>query len=222
MDDSGKLVRQEPQGNNGVRVVCSSGLLLLIFFAAGNVLAAASSIKCWTNKQKIRECGQVVPPEYAQQRIEVLNERGIVISVIPAAKSKAQLAADARKARREKAKAKRRQQDHILLQTFTTERDLLISRETNLNAITGIINIARGNASTLKNNQASLQKKAGDYERSGKKVPDKLVKDINDIQRQVKENENYALQKEKERVEMVRRFDDDLKRFRKLKRLRPR
>lgn len=221
MDDSGKLVRQEPQRSKGAKTAWSPGLLLLALFAAENV-AAASSIKCWTNKQKVRECGQIIPPEYSQQRIEVMNERGIVVRVIQAAKTKKQLAEDADKAKLRKAKEKRRQQDRILLKTFTTERDLLISRETNLNAITGIINIARGNASTLKNNQAALQKKAGDYERSGKKVPDKMVKDINDIKRQLKENEDYASQKEKERAEMVKRFDDDLKRFRKLKQLKPR
>ncbi|MGW8227457.1 MAG: hypothetical protein ACWGOW_01080, partial [Gammaproteobacteria bacterium] len=59
----------------------------------------AGSIKCWTNKDGVRECGAVVPPEYSQQRVEVMNERGIVVDVKEAAKTKEQLAEEARLAK---------------------------------------------------------------------------------------------------------------------------
>lgn len=220
MEDAGKL---DGQVSPGKYYFFSPWLICMaISYGISTTVHAAGTIKCWKNKQKVKECGQVVPPEYAQQRIEILNDRGIVIRVIEPAKSKQQLAEDKRKAKIQAVKDKRRQDDIILLKSFTTERDLIISRDTNINSIKGIIDLANGNANTLKNNLAVLQKKAGDYERSGQKVPPNLIKDIEDVKRQIKENKDYIAQKEKAYTEMVARYKDDLKRYRMLKKVKPR
>ena len=58
---------------------------ILLFSLLGSLLIPATSahatIKCWKNKDNVRECGQAVPQEYSQQRIEVINSKGIVIKV---------------------------------------------------------------------------------------------------------------------------------------------
>ena len=56
------------------------------------ITSAQAAIKCWVNKDKVRECGQSVPPEYSQQRIEVINDKGIVIKVIERTKTPEELA----------------------------------------------------------------------------------------------------------------------------------
>ena len=53
-------------------------LLSLLFVSPASL---AGSIKCWVNKDGVRECGYTVPPEYSQQRIEIMNQRGIVVEV---------------------------------------------------------------------------------------------------------------------------------------------
>ena len=35
--------------------------------------------KCWTNSDGVRECGENVPPEYAQQGHEEINKLGITV-----------------------------------------------------------------------------------------------------------------------------------------------
>ena len=67
-------------------------LLIAILLLSANPLSLSAAIKCWTNNDDVRECGHSVPPEYSQKRIEILNERGIVVSVKEAAKTKEQLA----------------------------------------------------------------------------------------------------------------------------------
>jgi len=198
-------------------VLIALNLVMLSSSHAGN-----TSIKCWKNKQKIRECGQVVPPEYAQQRIEILNDRGIVIKVIQPARTKKQLVEDQRKAKLQAIKDKRKQDDIILLKSFTTERDLLLSRDANLSSIKGIIDISIGNTKSLKTNLGDLQKKAGDYERSGQTVPPSLIKDIDKLQRQIKDMQSFTEKKEQERTAMIKRYDEDLKRYRMLKKVKPR
>ena len=55
--------------------------LLAILLVPVNI--AQADIKCWRNKDNVRECGQAVPPEYSQKRIEVINSKGITVKTIP-------------------------------------------------------------------------------------------------------------------------------------------
>jgi hypothetical protein len=43
-------------------------LVTLISLTCGFSLTADAAIKCWTNKEGVKECGDTVPPEYAQLR----------------------------------------------------------------------------------------------------------------------------------------------------------
>jgi len=187
--------------------------------------ASASDIQCWMNKEGVRECGAMVPPEYAQQRVEVINDKGLVIKVYPRARTPKELEA-ARQAALEKKKAKQREvarkrQDLILLRTFTTERDIEMSRKSKVDAIKGIIDITNSNTRTLQNNLQGLQKKAADYERSGIKPPLSLVDDMNSLKGQIKDNDSFVTKKQQAIIRLEKKYDNDLVRFRELKRVRP-
>lgn len=196
-----------------------TSFFLLLFFSE---TIYAKNIMCWKNKQKIRECGETVPPEYAQQRIEVLNEQGIVVKVIQARKSKRQLAKEAQEAERQKRENERRRQDLILLKTFTKEEDLLSTRDKQLAAIDSTISIAAGNLRVLNSNLAQLQKRAANHERGGTAIPAVLIKDIESVKNQIAENNKYLAQKEQNKNEIREKFAADLKRYRKLKNVKPR
>ena len=120
--------------------------LLLIF---SSQFTHAANINCWRNNLGIRECGSVVPPEYSQQRIEVINERGVVVKVIEAAKTPEELADEREQKRLQEAEeAVRKEQarlDAILLNAYTTERDLILARDNNLKSAKGQIDISKGN-----------------------------------------------------------------------------
>ena len=182
----------------------------------------AKNIMCWQNKQKIRECGGTVPPEYAQQRIEILNEQGMVVKVIEPRKSKADLAREAREAEKKEAIDERRRQDMILLQTFTTEQDLLDSRDKKVASLEGTISIANGNLRILSNNLEQLQKQAANHERAGSAIPKQLVADIDSVKNQIAENEKYLAGKQKAHADILDKFADDLQRYRQLKQVKPR
>ena len=38
---------------------------------------AHGRIKCWTNSEGVRECGNTIPPEYAQKSHEEVSEQGV-------------------------------------------------------------------------------------------------------------------------------------------------
>jgi hypothetical protein len=191
-----------------------------------NAAAAAGknsgpSIKCWKNDIGIRECGSYVPPEYSQKRIEVLNARGQVIQVIQPPKTpeeleKERLLAIQRKAE-EDAKKEQDRQDKILLDSYTTERDLIIARDTNIKASQAQLDITKGNLKFLLNNLDDLQKRAGNFERAGKKPPQKLVDEIENTKKPIEEKKRNVQKMQDEKTAMEQRYARDLARFRKLK-----
>lgn len=193
-------------------------LLLLVISQSSH----ATYIKCWQNKQNIRECSETVPPEYAQQRIEILNEQGIVVKIIQARKTKAQLAKEARAAKRQQAKEERRRQDMILLKTFAKEHDLQLSRDKQLAAIDGTITIVKGNLRILNSSLEQLQKQAANHERAGSKLPRQLMADLDSVKKQISENEKYLATKMEKRKAIQEQYVANLKRYRELKGVRPR
>lgn len=200
---------------------CKTGLwpvLGLALLLAAGPAGAGSRIKCWVNKDGIRECGQFVPPEYAQQRIEIINERGIVVDVIEAAKSREQLAREAAERRR---RAEQKRRDEILLNTFTTERDIELARKSRIQAIESIIAITNSNTRSLKANLNRVQKRAADFERAGEEPPKELFEEMESLKRQIRDNEEFVAKKQRDIIALEKRFDADLKRFRELKGIAP-
>jgi len=184
-------------------------------------VSAAKLISCWVNDHGVRECGTTVPPEHSQKRIEIVNERGLVVKVIPAAKTKEQIAREREQAliakEKEERKKEQARQDAILLNAYTTERDLIMARDNNLKAIEGQIEISKGNLHVLQDALNQLQKQAANYERSGKKPPENLLKEIDETKTQIQAREKYVLIRENEKNEMAKRYEKDLNRFRELK-----
>lgn len=193
--------------------------------AAGGSKGSGGTIKCWKNDIGIRECGSIVPPEYSQQRIEVLNDRGLVIKVIEPPKTREQLQKEREEQQKRKAaeaaKKEQARQDAILLNTYTTERDLLMARDNNLQAAQSQLDIAEGNLKMLQKSLSDLQNRAGNYERSGKKPPRKLIDQINSTKQQIADKQNVIEQKKEQKDAMAAHYDKDLARFRKLKGIKP-
>lgn len=203
---------------NRMQTLVALGLIVLIGLPPS---VHAVLIKCWENKHGVRECGSVVPPEYSQGRIEIVNERGLTVKVIEAAKTPEELVKERELLRaleeRERLRKEQARQDAILLNTYTTERDLILARDNNLKAVQGQIDISNGNLRVLQDNLRNLQERAANYERSGKKPPEKTVTDIESMKTQIEAKQRYIQAKVTEKTNMEQRYEEDLSRFRKLK-----
>lgn len=200
-------------------------LICLISSLSFSPVSMARSIKCWINKDGVRECGYTVPPEYSQQRIELINERGIVVDVKEAAKTKEQLAEEERlaKLKEEELRLEKEKQlrDSILLNTFTTERDLKISYDDKIAVIMGHVDISNTGSRTLTENLNDAQRRAANHERAGEKVPQSLIEEIESLKRQIKDNQDFVARKMAEIKELNLQYEADLKRFRELKGITP-
>ena len=173
--------------------VTSLGVALSLVALLAVSGAQAAKIKCWKNKEGFRECGNTVPLEYAQQAHEEKSESGVTKGKKGAARD-AETARAERLAKHKAAKAarleqKRRQKqavkDRVLLDTFATEEDVDLVHNQNMGAIQSRINHSKDHIGKLEETLAEMQKAAADEQRAGKKVSDKELADIDDVQRQI-------------------------------------
>lgn len=200
-------------------------LLCLVLGGFASQTVAAGKFQCWTNSDGVHECGHSVPPEYSQQRVETLNDRGMVVEVKEAAKTGEQLEQEKReeelRKEQERLEAEQRRKDKVLLRSFTTERDLKIFYEDKTTAIENRIELTRTTTTPLNKKLEQLQKRAADVERSGKPVPEDLTKNMESVKRQIKHNNQFITGKQQEIAELKKKYEADLKRFRELKSVNP-
>lgn len=199
-------------------------LPLLAFTAlviAGVSLSGQARIKCWTNKEGVRECGETVPPEYSQKKYQELNERGMVVKENERAKTEEELKEEARQAAIEAEKRRQQEeqakQDRILLFTYSKVSDIELARDDQLAAIEANIKVTEKRNEKI---QEDLDKRTADaaaVERAGKKPNEALLKDIESLKRQIRNNERYIEKRREEMQEIEEEYAVKIKRFKELK-----
>ena len=197
--------------------------LLVCVFASLFLLTApvGAAIKCWTNKDGVRECGNVVPPEYSQESHTTISNTGITTGVSEAAKTPEELEAEKRaaeeKAKKEELAREKAAADRVLLDTFASEDDLIMTRDGKIANIESEIKLTEGHIEKLRKNLDEIIAQAADIERRGGKPGDKVQADIESVRKQIKDNEAFIEQKKAEQKTVRKQFDADLARYRELK-----
>ena len=186
---------------------------------------AQAKFACWTNHEGYKECGNSVPPEFAQKRTETFDSRGVKTEVKEKAKSRAQYefeqeeaankaAAEAEAARLQKIQDEK---DRVLLSTFSLVEDIEAFKKRNLDQLDMQIKIAHIQIAQLKKNLTGYEKEALVYQRKRQPVPDTLQSNIDTVQGQIDNKNKYIALKESEKSELSAKYDADMARFRILK-----
>lgn len=197
-------------------------LLIALFiasFVGGSPVPA--KIKCWKNNEGVRECGNSVPPEFAQQGHQEMSQGGARKTVTGRAKTLEELEADqaAEEEKRTLAKEQREQAalDRVLLDTFSSEDDLLLARDGQMAHLESQIKLTDSHIVKLNTNLDELIQDAANHERRGKEPPEKLVTHITSLREQIRDNEQFIATKRVEQDELTKKFEADITRFKKLK-----
>lgn len=181
---------------------------------------SGGAIKCWTNKEGVRECGQTVPPEYSQQGHEVRTETGMVKEETSRAKTPEEMEQDAQKAKEEdaakKAELEKARQDKVLLETFTSVEDIERVRDEKVAAVDVAITSTKTRNTKI---ELDLNKRIGAAaaeERAGKTPNEALLKDIESLRRQIANNQDFVDQKHKEQEALQQEYAAKIDRFKEL------
>ncbi len=196
-------------------------VVVAAFLFAATVTSAEAKIKCWTNNEGVRECGDAVPPEFAQQEYETKSAGGVTLDTADRAKTVEELEAEraAAEAAERAAVAAREEaaRDKVLLYTFSSEDDMVLARDGQVAHLESQIKITQSHIDKLQKGLDELIQDAADHERRGAAPPEKLLADIDSLRTQIRENELFIETKHEEQHAIMEKFERDIARFRKLK-----
>jgi len=196
-------------------------LTLIALILGGITLPVGAAIKCWTNKEGVRECGDRVPPEYAQQGHQELSKQGMVVEEQDRVKTAEELEEAARLAAiKAEEKQKLEQQakaDKVLLATFSSVADIELIRDDRLRAIESSIKLAQKRTETIQMDLDKRIQSAADAERAGNVPNEALLKDIGSLRRQINNNNEYIAEKRQEQEQAKQEYAANIERFKKLK-----
>jgi hypothetical protein len=183
--------------------------------------AQAGKLYKWVDENGQTRYGDRIPPQYAKKRNETLNNQGIVVETKAAAKTPEQLAEEKRlavlKAEQERERQEQAREDRILLDTFTNEDEMILTRDGKIEAIEAVIRITEGRIHKTKQRLSALNGRAADLERAGKPVPDQLKADMAEARGQIQHNLDYIENRKREQQKIREKFARDIQRFRELK-----
>ncbi len=202
--------------------------LLTALIAIGSLTVAPISdarIKCWTNSEGIKECGNAVPPEYAQQKHTEVSKHGVTTKTQGRAKTAEELLEEREKQRQAKteadkvakAKASQTALDRVLLETFSSVEDMKLAREGKISNLNADIKLMKSHVNKLKNNQDEMIQVAAQKQKQGKPLTKKEQKNITSLKKEITNSNAFIDDKHKEQDKLRERFDADIARFKKLK-----
>lgn len=185
---------------------------------------ANAALHKWVDEKGQVHYGDQIPPQYIDQKRSVLNEQGVVVERVEKAKTSEQYEKEAEekriKAEQERARMielkKSALRDRVLMDTFTTERDLILARDARVEAVDSQIQLTEAFIKENSRKQEELKKRIEGLEKSGRVVPENLHKEMESVSRQMQTNTKYIEDKKIEREQIIVKFDDDIKRFREL------
>ncbi len=209
-----------------MRLVQNTGLFLLLL----SLVPAYAARNKWVDDKGQTHYGDRVPAQYLGKDRQVLNDQGMVIRKHNRLKTEEELT----KAQRKKAikaenikreliaQRKRDLRDRVLIDTFTTERDILMARDRRIDAVTSQINLTETIIKEDEKKLAAIKKRIENIEKSGRQAPANTKKSLINASRQLETYYQFIETKNQERENILQGFDRDIKRFRELKAARKR
>lgn len=193
--------------------------LFCIVFTCGALLAGdlalaqqtkSQVIYRYKNKEGVTVLDSKIPPEYVNDGYEIVSRSGKVIKVVaPVAQGP-----DAERLRQEKLRRQEQAKEDLQLRrSYSNLADIDAAKARNLESLRGNINILQANLVSARKRLQDYQAQAAAVERSGRQLPEELLKNINNLVQEEKDIQAQIKQREQEYTDVEAKFDRDKKRF---------
>jgi len=200
---------------------------LLLALASTLVLACTTALSAqvkgtraykWVDKEGVTHYGDTVPPEYAEQAHEELNQQGVPVRKVPRQLSPAEAEA-ARKAAAEE--ARRRTHDAFLLNSYTNVSDIEQLRDERLALIDSQMELARSSIAVTDQRLKGLQNRMRAFKpysssKNARRVPDQLAEEVVRALSERRSLTTNLQRRETEKAEQLASFQSDISRYREL------
>lgn len=195
-------------------------LTVAMLLTLASLPASAGTIKKWVDERGVTHYGDTIPPQYLNQGSTEISAQGIVVKKIErAATAEERKALEDEKTRQEEAQQREMEQqrrDRALLNTYTSEKEIDLARERNLQQADVQAKSAELRIKQVEERLAKFRRQANAVTQSGKPLPADLRDDIAEAEREIQRLRESVQQKQKDMEAIRARFDGDKQRFREL------
>jgi hypothetical protein len=199
-------------------------LLLALACAAGAASAQNSGNKGgvvyrWVDEHGVVHYGDTVPPKYARDQREMLNNEGVVVGHVDAEKTPAQLAAEARAQAQRMAQ---KQRDYFLLSTYASVKDIESLRDERLSQLQAQQTAAQQYVESLQARLGSLESRAQQFKPyssrpNAPRMPDELAQELVQTASEVRLQDQAIQARTQQEAQVRAQFQSDIERFEQLK-----
>lgn len=203
----------------------SGSLLSLLLLALVSGPAAAQKLYKWVDKDGQVHYGDRIPPEYADQDRDVLNQRGLTVGREEGAETPEE--ARQREAREQAARTaeERAQRDRMLMSTYQNVDEIEQLRARRLDQIDAQILIQEQSLSNLKARHADQLKRASRFaplntDPKAPPMPEGMAGDLERAENDIRIQQVNLDKRREERAALNRQFDADVARYRELRSMR--
>ncbi len=194
-----------------------AGVLAPAILLSHMPLALAVELYRYTNDEGSTVIDYQVPPEHVKKGYEVLNDKGVVIRVVPRELTEEeQKEADARERLEAQALADQRrlqEWDESLLLRYSTVEDIEAAQERALMDLRIRVSILKSNKHSLKQQVENYQAQAAELERMGRPVDVQRLQAIEDLQAEIAATDRAIADREVEVAGVNEAFEADIARF---------
>lgn len=172
----------------------------------------------WVDEEGQMHFGDKIPQKYLVKEHDELNEHGVKTKHLEAEKTAEEKAEERRleKERKEIALAEKKQKmlDRVLLDTYTTENDLVVARDSRLDALANQIQMSEAFISDTNKKIESMEKRVAQIKASGREVPADLYNRIDNEKQEVVMQAKVMENHKKRSDEVSAQFNGYIERFR--------
>ena len=198
-------------------------IIALVAAVSVPTLSEAAKLYKWVDEDGQTHYSDKVPPNAAKRARSELDQHGVTVDRVDAAKTQEQLLREAEEERlrreQQRLAEKQRQADRVLLRTFRSEDDIVMTRDGQIQAVETYIRVTQANIKRLKSTLNEMQDHAAKLELSGQTVSVRSLKDIETKRQALKDAYQSIIDREAEKNRIRQSFAKDQKRFRELKQL---
>ena len=185
--------------------------------------AAAQKIVCWKDKSgKVIGCGDKVPPEYQDAATKELDKRGITRGTAETAEQQAKAKALEQETAKQKEEEKRRQteqrrQDQALLNTFSSEKEIDLKRDRELQDLDGQLGQLKIAHKNTLDREKEVKARIETTTKSGKPPTDTQKEDLARVESEKAKAEQNLANRQKDREEIRKKYGEMRERYMVLK-----
>jgi hypothetical protein len=175
----------------------------------------------WKDAQGSLHYDDILPEAALQFGYDVVNQNGMLIEHVDRARTAEEQKADketAAKAAAEKHIAEQQaQHDQQMLAAYPNEEDLTRNQQAQLDSLDQEVRATQLSLDSQEKSLADMLGRAAELERTGKTVPPALQKQIEAQRTVVAKQKDFITAKQKERIDTVQRFADELAHYNELR-----